>query len=48
MRSADQSARSTEIFFTFIFQGWTIVEPSCFALCVPDGIDDAERRSGEG
>ena len=41
---ADQSARSAENFFTFIFQlsGWALVAPSCFAQQVPDvkGLQD--------
>ena len=34
VRSADQSARSGENFFTFVFQlsGWALVAPLCFAL----------------
>ena len=43
-RSADQSARSGENFFSFIFQlsGWALVAPSCFAQQVPDvkGLQD--------
>ena len=37
-RSDDQSARSAENFFTFIFQlsGWALVAPSCFVLQVRD------------
>ena len=36
--SADQSARSAEMFFAFIFQisGWALVAPSCFVLQVRD------------
>ena len=36
--SDDQSARSMEKNFAFIFQlsGWALVAPSCFALQVPD------------
>ena len=36
--NADQSARSAEKNFAFIFQlsGWALVAPSCFALQVPD------------
>ena len=36
--SADQSARSVEIIFAFIFRlsGWALVAPSCFALRIPD------------
>ena len=36
--SADQSARSAEKFFAFIFHfsGWALVAPSRFALQVPD------------
>ena len=38
VRSADQSARSAEIFFAFIFQlsGWALVAPLCFVLQVRD------------
>ena len=38
VRSADQSARSGEIFFTFIFllSGWALVASSCFVLQVRD------------
>ena len=43
-RSANQSARSAENFFAFIFQlsGWALVAPSCFARQVPDvkGLQD--------
>jgi len=37
-RSGDQSARSAEKFFAFIFQllGWALVEPLCFALMHQD------------
>ena len=38
VRSADQSARSVENIFAFIFQlsGWALVAPSCFVLQVRD------------
>ena len=43
-RSVDQSARSAENVFAFIFQlsGWALVAPSCFAQQVPDvkGLQD--------
>ena len=37
-RSEDQSARSAEKFFAFIFQlsGWVLVAPSCFVLMHQD------------
>ena len=37
-RSADQSARSAENFFAFIFwlSGWALVAPSCFVLQIRD------------
>ena len=44
VRNADQSARSVEKIFAFIFQlsGWALVAPSCFAQQVPDvkGLQD--------
>ena len=38
VHSIDQSARSVEIFFAFIFHlsGWALVAPSCFVLQVRD------------